>query len=59
MPFVARALEMGPSHAGLCKCELIYAAEKDALHTRRGMVTTERRREIVRVLIASHGWNRL
>ena len=43
----------------ICKCDLIYAAEKDALHTRRGMVTTERRREIVRVLIASHGWNRL
>lgn len=43
----------------MCKCDLIYAVDKDALHTHRGLVTTERRREIVRVLIASHGWNRI
>lgn len=41
----------------LCKCDLIYAVDKDLLHTRRGRVTTERRRAIVRVIVASHGWS--
>lgn len=40
----------------LCKCDLIYAVDKDLLHTRRGVVTTERRRDIVRVMVACHGW---
>ena len=43
----------------LCKCDLIHTVEKEALHTFRGLVTTERRRQIVRVIIASHAWNRL
>lgn len=41
----------------LCKCDLIFSVERDLLHTRRGLVTTERRREIVRVIVASHGWS--
>jgi len=40
----------------LCKCDLIYAVDKDLLHTQRGLVTSERRREIVRSIVASHGW---
>jgi mRNA-degrading endonuclease toxin of MazEF toxin-antitoxin module len=40
----------------LCKCDLIYAVERTLLHTRRGLVTPERRREIVRVMVACHGW---
>jgi mRNA-degrading endonuclease toxin of MazEF toxin-antitoxin module len=43
----------------LCKCDLIYSVARDLLHTRRGLVTTERRREIVRVIVASHGWSRI
>ena len=41
----------------LCKCDLIYSVDRDLLHTRRGLVTTERRREIVRVIVGCHGWN--
>jgi hypothetical protein len=41
----------------LCKCDLIYAVDRDLLHTRRGLVTAERRREIVRVIVGCHGWN--
>ena len=43
----------------LCKCDLIYAVERELLHTRRGLVTTERRRNIIRVMVASHGWSRI
>jgi mRNA-degrading endonuclease toxin of MazEF toxin-antitoxin module len=43
----------------LCKCDLIYAVARDSLHTRRGSVTSERQREIVRVMVASHGWTRI
>ena len=41
----------------LCKCDLIYSVDRDLLHTRRGLVTAERRREIVRVIVGCHGWN--
>ena|SRR5437764_3045180 len=41
----------------LCKCDLIYSVDRDLLHTRRGLVTTERRREIVCVIVGCHGWN--
>jgi len=41
----------------LCRCDLIYAVEKTLLHTRRGVVVPERRSQIVRTIIASHGWN--
>jgi len=43
----------------LCKCDLIYSVGRDSLHTRRGVVTAERRREIVRVMVACHGWSRI
>jgi mRNA-degrading endonuclease toxin of MazEF toxin-antitoxin module len=41
----------------LCKCDLIYSVDRDLLHTRRGTVTRERRRQIVRAIVASHGWS--
>ncbi len=41
----------------LCKCDLILAVDKTDLHTQRGRVTSERRMQIVRSLIAAHGWN--
>ena len=41
----------------LCKCDLIYAVDRGLLHTRRGMVTTDRRRQIVRAIVGSHQWN--
>jgi mRNA-degrading endonuclease toxin of MazEF toxin-antitoxin module len=37
----------------LCKCDLIYSVHRDLLHTRRGLVSAERRRAIV----GCHGWN--
>ncbi len=41
----------------LCKCDLIYSVDRDLLNTGRGRGTTERRREIVRVIVGCHGWN--
>jgi len=43
----------------LCKCDLIYAVERNLVHTRRGLVTPERRKLIIRAIVASHGWNQL
>jgi len=40
----------------LCKCDLIWSAEKADLHTFRGTVTEERRMQIVRTIVRSHGW---
>jgi len=47
----------GLNRATLCKCDLIYAVDRDLLHTQRGQVTAERRREIVSVIVGCHGWN--
>src|SRR5207253_2032646 len=41
----------------LCKCDLIYAVDRDLLHTQCGTVTVARRREIVRAIVACHCWN--
>lgn len=43
----------------LCKCDCIYAVPRNELKQRRGVVCAERRRQIVRTLIAVHGWNAL
>lgn len=43
----------------LCKCDLIMAIPKENLSAKRGTVCLERRRQIVRAIIASHGWNLL
>jgi mRNA-degrading endonuclease toxin of MazEF toxin-antitoxin module len=43
----------------LCKCDLIYSVQRSLLHTKRGQVVQERRPQIVRTMISSHGWNTL
>lgn len=40
----------------LCKCDLLYTVAKTALKQRRGTVTPVRSREIVRRIVAAHGW---
>ncbi len=41
----------------LCKCDCLYAVPRDELTNRRGSVIADRRRQIVRVMILTHGWN--
>ncbi len=40
-----------------CKCDCIYAVPRSELKRHRGTVTVERRRLIVRTMVAAHGWN--
>lgn len=40
----------------VCRCDLIYSIPKDHLTTLRGVVSPPRRRDIVRRIVASHGW---
>lgn len=47
----------GLNWEALCKCDLIYAVDRDLLHTWRGVVTVERRRQIVRAIVGCHRWN--
>ena len=42
-----------------CKCDCIYAVPRGELKRRRGTVAWERRRQIIRAIITSHGWNAL
>ena len=42
-----------------CKCDCIYAVPRQELKRLRGVVALERRRQIVRAMIAVHGWNAL
>ncbi len=42
-----------------CKCDLIIAVPRAELKRQRGVVGVERRRQIVRTIIATHGWNLL
>jgi mRNA-degrading endonuclease toxin of MazEF toxin-antitoxin module len=50
-------IEDGMNWETLCKCDCIYAVPKSELKNRRGAVSVERRRAIVRAIIDSHGWN--
>lgn len=43
----------------LCKCDCLFAVPREELKQHRGTVTLERRRQIVRTIIQSHGWNLL
>ncbi|MBI2928016.1 MAG: type II toxin-antitoxin system PemK/MazF family toxin [Verrucomicrobia bacterium] len=43
----------------LCKCDCIFAVPREEVKGRGGTVTAERRRQIVRAVILSHGWNAL
>ncbi len=40
----------------LCKCDLIHAIAKGELRQRRGQVTPERRRQIIREIMRAHDW---
>ncbi|HWN95356.1 MAG TPA: type II toxin-antitoxin system PemK/MazF family toxin [Methylomirabilota bacterium] len=42
-----------------CKCDCIFAVPREELKARKGSVTAERRRNIVRAIVQSHGWNAL
>jgi mRNA-degrading endonuclease toxin of MazEF toxin-antitoxin module len=42
-----------------CKCDCIYAVPRQELKRHRGTVAIERRRQMVRTMIAVHGWNAL
>ncbi len=43
----------------LCKCDCIFAVPRGELTQQGGVVSPERRRQIVRTIIQSHGWNLL
>lgn len=40
----------------LCRCDLIYSVPRGDLSVLRGIVSFPRRRDIIRKIVASHGW---
>jgi mRNA-degrading endonuclease toxin of MazEF toxin-antitoxin module len=40
----------------LCKCDLIHAVSRTELKGKRGSVSPLRRPQLVRTLLAAHGW---
>ena len=40
----------------LCKCDLIYAVNRQALGRKRGQVSDQRKGPLARTLLAAHGW---
>lgn len=40
----------------LCKCDVLYAVPRAELKTRRGSVSSRRRAQLIRTIIAAHGW---
>lgn len=40
----------------LCKCDLIYTVPRAALKDKRGTVIDARRGQLIRTMIAAHGW---
>ena len=40
----------------LCKCDVIYAVSRTELKAKRGVVSALRRPQLVRTMIAAHGW---
>ena len=40
----------------LCRCDLIYAAPVDELKNKRGSISRLRRPQLIRSIIAAHGW---
>jgi len=40
----------------LCRCDLIYAAERNQVSKFKGRVSETRRGQLVRTMIAAHGW---
>jgi hypothetical protein len=46
----------GLTWSTLCRCDLIYSILRSDLTSYRGSVSVARRRDIIRRIIASHGW---
>lgn len=46
----------GLNWSTLCRCDLIYSVPRSHLTELRGNVAPERRRDIIRKIISSHGW---
>jgi hypothetical protein len=40
----------------LCKCDLLYTVAKSELKQKKGRVTKDRQRQLVRTIIVSHYW---
>ena len=40
----------------LCKCDLLYAVKKSALTNLRGIVTAERKKQIIVTINRANGW---
>ena len=40
----------------LCRCDLVFLAPKAAINNRRGHLTEERRRQILRTMLQSNDW---
>jgi hypothetical protein len=49
----------GLDWATLCKCDVIYAFPRAELKNKRGEVSLPRRGQIVRKIIAAHGWGEI
>jgi mRNA-degrading endonuclease toxin of MazEF toxin-antitoxin module len=43
----------------LCKCDLIYAVPRADLKRQKGRVTEQRQKQIVRTILAAHGWSEI
>jgi mRNA-degrading endonuclease toxin of MazEF toxin-antitoxin module len=43
----------------LCKCDLIYAVPRSELKNRRGAVSSARRSQLVRTILAAHAWGEI
>jgi hypothetical protein len=46
----------GLSWPTLCKCDLLYAVKKSTLTHFRGVVTAERKKQIIATIIRANGW---
>ena len=46
----------GLNWSTLCRCDLVYSVPRGHLTELRGRVSIERRRDIIRKIISSHGW---
>ena len=46
----------GLSWPTLCKCDLMYAVKESALAQFRGVVTVERKRQIIATINRANGW---
>lgn len=49
----------GLDRPAFCECDCLFAIPREELKQHRGTITLERRRQIVRTIIQSHGWNLL